>query len=313
MSGSDFAQELAAGLSKAQKTLPCRYFYDRRGSELFERITALEAYYPTRCEIEILRAHAGEIAQATPPGAWLVEFGSGSSLKTEILLDALRAPGGYVAIDVSESALAQAQSRFAQTRPGLALVAVAADFGPGFVFPDAARAAMGQAPRLGFFPGSTIGNFAPAQAQALLAHFARLLGPGARLVVGADLRKDEPVLLRAYDDPQGVTGAFNLNLLARANSELGADFDLEGFAHEARWNAQEGRVEMHLRSLRPQVARAAGRTFFFRTGETIHTESAYKWRLEDFAALAAGAGWRARAVWRDAQGWFSVHDLAREP
>jgi dimethylhistidine N-methyltransferase len=302
-----FARDVAEGLAQAQKSLPCRYFYDARGSELFEDITALEEYYPTRTEAAILRDRAAEIAARTPPGACLIEFGSGSSAKTEILLDALPQLAAYVAIDVSDSALSEARERLAQRYRRLRVECVVADFGADFTMPRDLL----DAPRLGFFPGSTIGNFEPAQAQNLLAHFAKTLGPGSRLVIGVDLEKDPAILLPAYDDALGVTAAFNLNLLARINRELSADFDLGAFGHESRWNAQAGRVEMHLVSLRDQSVRVNGRVLRFARGESIHTENSHKWKVDRFSAMAQRAGWMAGAVWCDSEALFSVHELHR--
>lgn len=302
-----FARDVAEGLAKAQKSLPCRYFYDARGSALFEEITALDEYYPTRTEASILRECAAEIAARTQPGSCLVEFGSGSSAKTQIILDALPQLAAYVAIDVSESALNEARERLAQLYPLLRVECVVADFGSDFNMPHDLL----DAPRLGFFPGSTIGNFEPVEAQKLLGHFAQTLGPGSRLIIGVDLEKDAAILLPAYDDARGVTAAFNLNLLARINRELGADFDLAAFAHESRWNAHVGRVEMHLVSLRDQSVRVQGRGFRFVRGETIHTENSHKWRLDAFIALAQRAGWRSGAIWCDDARLFSVHELHR--
>jgi len=302
-----FARDVAEGLSKPQKSLPCRYFYDARGSVLFEEITTLDEYYPTRTEASILRDCAAEIAVRTQPGSCLVEFGSGSSAKTQIILDALPQLAAYVAIDVSESALEEARARLAQLYPLLRVECVVADFGADFIMP---RDLLG-APRLGFFPGSTIGNFEPAQAQKLLGHFAQTLGPGSRLVIGVDLEKDPAILLPAYNDKRGVTAAFNLNLLARINRELGADFDLGAFGHESRWNAQAGRVEMHLVSLRDQSVRVGVRDVHFARGESIHTENSHKWRLERFTALAQRSGWLSGAVWCDDARLFSVHELYR--
>ena len=302
-----FARDVAAGLSKPQKSLPCRYFYDARGSQLFEEITALVEYYPTRTEASILRDCAAEIAARTKPGSCLVEFGSGSSAKTQIILDALPQLAAYVAIDVSESALEEARARLAQLYPLLRVECVVADFGADFTMP---RDLLG-APRLGFFPGSTIGNFEPAQAQKLLGHFAQTLGPGSRLIIGVDLEKDPAILLPAYDDARGVTAAFNLNLLARINRELGADFDLTAFRHLARWNANAGRVEMHLESLRDQSVRVQGDVVHFARGETIHTENSHKWKVDRFGALAQRSGWLSGSVWCDSASLFSVHELHR--
>lgn len=302
-----FAHDVAEGLAKVQKSLPCRYFYDARGSALFEEITALDEYYPTRTEASILRDCAAEIAARTQPGSCLVEFGSGSSAKTQIILDALPQLAAYVAIDVSESALNAARVRLAQLYPRLRVECVVADFGADFTMPRG----LADAPRLGFFPGSTIGNFEPAQAQKLLGHFAQTLGSNSRLIIGVDLEKDPAILLPAYDDARGVTAAFNLNLLARINRELGADFDLTAFRHLARWNANAGRVEMHLVSLRDQSVRVQGDVVHFARGETIHTENSHKWKVERFSALAQRSGWLSGAVWCDSARLFSVHELHR--
>ncbi len=301
----EFAAAVLAGLSAAPKRLPCRYFYDARGSELFEEITELEEYYPTRTELAILREHAGELAERAPPGAVLVEFGSGSSRKTEVLLDAMPNLGAYVAIDVSASALGGARRRLEACYPRLRVITRTGDFRMPLDLP----VELADAPRLGFFPGSTIGNLTREEAVRLMGDMRRTLGAGARLVIGADLLKDEARLLRAYDDAKGVTAAFNLNLLARINRELGADFDLAGFAHEAYFDAGQSRIEMRLVSLRGQEAHVLGRRFAFAPQERIHTEYSHKYTVEDFQALARRAGWSRVAVWRDAELLFSVHEL----
>lgn len=300
-----FADAALDGLRRSQKTLPCRYLYDARGSELFEAITELPEYYPTRTEIGILESCVAEIVAGTPAGTVLIEFGSGSSRKTEILLRAFDKLAAYVPIDVSQSALAEAQARLAEAFPRLRVCPVVGDFRAELVLPPDLA---GQ-PRLGFFPGSTIGNFEPDEAAALLASMADVLGHGSRIVIGADLRKSTATLLPAYDDAAGVTAAFNKNLLARANRELGADFDLDGFAHEAKFNGDRSRVEMHLVSQRAQTVSLLGQRFAFRPGETIHTESSHKYTLNSFAALARSAGWSPRRVWTDDAALFSVHEL----
>ena len=301
----DFAAAVIAGLSQAQKSLPCRYFYDARGSELFEEITELAEYYPTRTELAILRAHAGELAQRVAPGSVLVEFGSGSSRKTEVLLDAMPGLAAYVAIDVSVSALEGARERLEARYPGLCVITRVGDFRMALDLP----AELAGAPRLGFFPGSTIGNLTRDEAVGLMGDMGRSLGAGARLVIGADLRKDVARLLAAYDDARGVTAAFNLNLLTRINRELGADFDLSGFAHEAFFDPNESRIEMRLVSLRAQQVHVLGRGFSFGAQERIHTENSHKYTVEDFEALARRAGWLPFALWRDPQHLFSVHEL----
>ena len=301
-----FERDLVAGLEARHKSLPCRYLYDARGSELFEDITRLPEYYPTRVETSILRACADDVAARTAPGSILVEFGSGSSTKTEILLSHMRDLAAYVAIDVSPSALEDARLRLRDRFPRLRVACVVGDFWSAEIPPELA-----DAPRVGFFPGSTIGNLEPPEAQALLRRFARVLGPGSRLVIGVDVIKDPAILLPAYDDAQGVTAAFNLNLLARANRELGANFDLAGFRHLAVWNEPRTRIEMRLVSLRDQTVRIGDRAFRFAEGETIHTENSHKWPDDVFARIVAGAGWRIARVWRDPEGLFRVMELAQ--
>jgi dimethylhistidine N-methyltransferase len=301
----EFAAAVIEGLSQAQKSLPCRYFYDARGSELFEEITDLDEYYPTRTELAILREHAGELARRVAPGGVLVEFGSGSSRKTEILLDAMPDLAAYVAIDVSESALEGARERLAARYPNLRVITRVGDFRMPLDLPTE----LADAPRLGFFPGSTIGNLVREEAVGLMRDMASTLGAQARLVIGVDLRKDVARLLAAYDDAKGVTAAFNLNLLTRINRELGADFDLSGFAHEAHFDPDESRIEMRLVSLWPQQVRILGRSFRFAPQERIHTENSHKYTVEDFLALARRAGWSPVALWRDPAHLFSVHEL----
>jgi dimethylhistidine N-methyltransferase len=301
----EFAAAVIDGLSRPQKTLPCRYFYDARGSELFEEITRLPEYYPTRTEAAILEAHAGEMVDAVPRGGALIEFGSGSSLKTEILLRHLPSLGCYVSIDVSASALEEAARRLAARFPTLDVRPIVGDFSRPIALPAdiAARA------KIGFFPGSTIGNFTPAEAQSLLRVFRASLSPGGRLIIGADLRKDARTLVLAYNDAAGVTAAFNLNLLARINRELSGSFDLAAFRHEAIYSPREGRIEMHLVSTRTQEAAVRSRRFRFREGEAIHTENSYKYSIDQFHDLARSAGWKPRRLWIDAKALFSVHEL----
>lgn len=299
-----FEADLVDGLSRTQKALPCRYFYDARGSDLFEEITRLPEYYPTRTETAILSRCADEIAARTQPGSVLVEFGSGSSVKTEILLSHMRGVAAYVAIDVSSSALEEARLRLRERFPFLRVDCVVGDFWTAEIPADLARA-----PRVGFFPGSTIGNMEPDDAQSLLRRFGRVLGAGSRLIIGVDVIKDPAILVPAYDDKQGVTAAFNLNLLARANRELGADFNLSGFRHAAIWNERMTRIEMRLVSLGDQIVHVAGRAFRFRAGETIHTENSHKWPENVFDRILAGARWRTEDSWRDDDGLFRVLEL----
>jgi dimethylhistidine N-methyltransferase len=300
-----FLADVLEGLGRARKTLPCRYFYDARGSELFEEITRLPEYYPTRVEAAVLRTCARQIAARTPAGAVLIEFGSGSSLKTEILLAELDALAAYVAIDVSHSALDQARARLVRRFPDLRVETIVGDFNVDIELP----ADLSGAPRLGFFPGSTIGNLEPAAAEALLKRFARTLARSGRLVIGVDVEKDPDILIPAYDDAQGVTAAFNLNILARINRELGGDFDLSGFRHAAVWNGKMSRIEMHIVSLRRQEAHVGGRAIRFEAGESIHTENSHKWPRARFAEIAGRAGWRIDARWSDPDGLFDVLEL----
>lgn len=302
---SDFADALLAGLTASQKSIPCRFLYDAAGSALFERITALPEYYPTRTETRILRERAGEIARDAAPGNVLIEFGSGSSTKTELLLAELNRLYAYVPIDISHTALSDAQARIKRRFPGLRVLPVCGDFSQALALP----AEIDGRPRLGFFPGSTIGNLTEAAAVKLLANMARILGSGARLVIGADLKKDLRRLIRAYDDEEGVTAAFNLNLLKRANRELEADFDVGQFDHLAIWDEGHGRVELYLVSQAEQTVNVLGRRIAFAAGERIHTEHSHKYDIAGFHALAAKAGWQALKVWTDAEALFSVHVL----
>lgn len=302
----EFALAVLDGLSRPQKTLPCRFFYDARGSELFEEITRLPEYYPTRTEAAILAACAGEMADGVPDDGVLVEFGSGSSRKTEILLQKLPQLRAYIMIDVSASALADAKKRLANRFPALDVRPIVADFS----YPVALPADLVQSHRTGFFPGSTIGNLSPVEAQRLLRVFRAVLSPGSHLIVGVDLKKDLSTLLPAYNDASGVTAAFNLNLLARINREIApAAFDLAAFRHEAIYNARDGRIEMHLVSLKDQAVVIRHRHFQFRRSETIHTENSYKYTVRQFQDLARAADWHPSRVWTDANALFSVHEL----
>jgi L-histidine Nalpha-methyltransferase len=301
----EFASAVVHGLSRPQKTLPCRFFYDARGSELFEEITRLPEYYPTRTEATILATHAGEMAANIPDGGVLVEFGSGSSRKTEILLQRLAQLAAYIMIDVSKSALDDARNRLAARFPALDVRPIVADFS----YPVALPPDLANSHRTGFFPGSTIGNLNPVAAQRLLRVFRAVLSPGSRIIVGVDLKKDLARLLPAYNDAAGVTAAFNLNLLARINREIGPAFDLAAFRHEAIYNSRDGRIEMHLVSMKDQIVSIADRRFQFRRGETIHTENSYKYTVGQFQDLARASDWHPSRVWTDSDALFSVHEL----
>ncbi|HEX2537672.1 MAG TPA: L-histidine N(alpha)-methyltransferase [Pseudolabrys sp.] len=300
---SPFASDVIEGLSAMPKRIPAKYFYDTRGSELFEKITELPEYYPTRCEMEILREKAGEIAALIPENAAVVEFGSGSNKKARLLLAAAPHITAYVPVDISAEMLEAEAAELRADFPGLAVLPVAADFCYPFELPETAR----NAPlRVGFFPGSTIGNFEPHEAASFLRNAGKMLGTGAKIIIGADLVKPVEILNAAYNDAAGVTAAFNMNLLSRMNRELGANFRLECFEHHAFFNRERSRIEMHLASLKRQKVRVAGETFDFRAGETIHTENSYKYSVDSLRALARGVGWLPDGVWTDAKDYFSV-------
>lgn len=301
----EFANCLATGLARDNKCIPSRFLYDARGCELFEDITRLPEYYPTRTERKILEAYGSEIAQQTPAGAALVEFGSGSSLKTEILLRKLDKLAAYVAIDISSDALINATHRLAKAFPHLIVHPVVANIQEPVALPRDVESCH----KLGFFPGSTIGNFVPLHAISLLKHMSQTLGKNSRLIIGVDLKKDRETLLRAYNDGAGVTAAFNLNLLARANRELGANFDVGAFEHEAVYDEKNGRIEMYLVSRASQSVEFGGKTYRFAKGEHIHTEHSHKYDIKEFADLALQAGWTSRTVWTDDNKLFSVHEL----
>ena len=302
-----FRDDVFEGLSREQKELPCKYFYDDRGSELFNTICGLDEYYPTRTETALLQAHGREMADLIGPGVCLIEFGCGSLLKTRLLLDALRSPAAFVPIDISADHLLQSAAALAADYPNLEVLPVAADFTRPVKLPDKARKASEN--RIGFFPGSTIGNFDHAGAADFLATVANMVGGGGALLIGVDLKKDEDILVRAYDDAQGVTAAFNRNVLERINRELGGCFDIETFRHRALYNGAEGRIELHLVSEKDQTVTVHDRDFTFTEGETIHTENSCKYHVEEFSSLAAGAGFRSARTWVDGDGLFSLHYL----
>jgi dimethylhistidine N-methyltransferase len=300
---SAFEDDVLAGLSATPKRVPAKYFYDGAGSLLFERITELPEYYPTRCEMRILRDHAADIAKLIPEGAALVEFGSGSNKKVRIVLRAARKLAAYVPVDICGEMLEQEAAELRLDFPQLKVLPVRADITHQFDLSADAKAA---AVRVGFFPGSTIGNFEPHEAAAFLRNAAHILGPGATLIVGADLIKPVEVLNAAYNDAEGVTAKFNLNLLVRINRELGATFKLDTFEHHAFYNRERHRIEMHLASLKRQKVKVAGEPIDFRTGETIHTENSYKYSIASLGALARGAGWLPAGVWTDEREYFSI-------
>lgn len=303
-----FRAAVLAGLSRRPRAIPCKYLYDSEGSALFDRITELDEYYPTRTEIALLRSAGRDIAARVGPGARVVEFGCGSMRKTRLLLAALERPAAYVAIDVAREPLLLGARRLAALYPEMAVVPLVADFTRPLVLPPD-HAAAGAGTVLGFFPGSTIGNMRPDDARAFLRRAARVLGPGGRLLVGVDLVKDQQRLEAAYDDAQGVTAAFIRNLLVRANRELGAGFDAEGFDHRAWWNARESRIEIHLVAARRQSAAIDGHRFAFRRGDVIAVEECYKYGVEQFRWLARLGGFEPEAAWVDPDRLFSLHLL----
>jgi len=300
-----FATDVIAGLTAKPKSLPPKYFYDLHGSALFERITELPEYYPTRCEIGILQDNAPAIASMFPAGCALIEFGSGSSRKARILLSAAATVEAYIPVDISGDFLLQDLAQLHRDLPHLVVHPLVEDFTRKFAIPSH----LAKLPRVGFFPGSTIGNFEPDEAGRFLRHIGKMLGVGSLLVVGIDLVKDQETLNPAYNDAEGITARFNLNLLARMNRELGADFDLAAFKHDAFFNRQKSRIEMHLASTRQQTVRINGASVDFQAGETIHTENSYKYTVKSFRALARKNGWSPVKVFTD--GCFSVHVLRR--
>jgi dimethylhistidine N-methyltransferase len=300
----NFRKDVLEGLARPQKALPPKYFYDAAGSRLFERICRLREYYPTRTELAITRKHLREIARFAGKRCALLEYGSGESLKTRLLLGALQ-PSVYMPVDISADALRAAVTRLLREFPKLGVVAITADFSHPLSIP----AYRGNARRVVYFPGSTIGNLRRDEAQAFLKMTRGQVGPRGAMLVGVDLKKDANVLHAAYNDAKGVTAAFNLNLLARINRELGGDFDLRRFAHYAFYNPMAGRIEMHLVAREAHAVNIGNYRFAFHRGESIHTENSYKYSVEEFQALAATAGFKASRLWTDARGWCGVFGL----
>jgi dimethylhistidine N-methyltransferase len=304
-----FAADVVRGLTATPKRIPAKYFYDDTGSLLFEKITETPEYYLTRAEMSILRARARDIAALVPDRAAVVEFGSGSNKKARLLLEAVGTLAAYVPVDISGEMLLQEADDLRRDFPQLKVLPVIADFTQGFVLP---KEAQGVPLRVGFFPGSTIGNFEPHAAAGFLAGAGKILGDGALMIIGADLVKPAKILNAAYNDAEGVTAAFNLNLLTRINRELGGTFDLAAFEHHAFFNREKSRVEMHLASVKSQKVKVAGEVIAFRAGETIHTENSYKYSIESLGALARGADWQPVAAWTDADKLFSIQVFKRD-
>jgi dimethylhistidine N-methyltransferase len=301
-----FRNDVIRGLSRPRKAIPCKYFYDDRGSALFDEICELDEYYLTRSELAILRAHAGEMAAALGADCELIEFGSGSGLKTRLLLERLVEPRAYLPIEISPEPLTRSALELAGRFPDLDIRPVCADFTRSVALPETGSP---RARRVVYFPGSTIGNFRPRAAARLLRSIARLVGEGGGLLIGFDLDKDGSIVWPAYNDRRGISAAFNLNLLARINRELGADFDLRAFEHRADYVRAKERMEMYLVSRKPQAVRIDGRRFAFRDGEAIHTEYSYKYSPEHFGRLTAQAGFSPSRQWLDEKGYFCVQYL----
>ena len=297
-----FRADVIEGLSRRPRAIPARWFYDHRGSELFEAITELPEYYPTRTETALLRSIADQIAERVGPGRAVVEFGSGSSTKTPILLQAVN-PSAYVPIDISGDFLRESSRALSERFPGLPVFPVEADFLKPIGLPQQVRSA----PKLGFFPGSTIGNMIPLASTDLLRAMRASLGEGAMLLIGMDRIKDAGVLTRAYDDSAGVTAAFNLNLLERINRELDGTIPIEAFRHRAIWNDDRARIEMHLEAIRDVAFTVEGRLFEMKAGETIHTENSHKYGPRDARILLRAGGWTPIAEWTDPQDQFALY------
>jgi dimethylhistidine N-methyltransferase len=301
-----FRDDVVNGLQKQQKELPCKYLYDERGSYLFECICNLDEYYIPRTEVAIMKTAIGQIAELLGPEVLLIEYGSGSSTKTHILLDHLPDLTAYMPIDISREQLVEATEDLIQRYPRLTIIPVCADYTCGFSLPDVQEPVSRS---VAYFPGSTIGNLSPNEARQFLAHIAGLCGPGGGLLVGVDLKKDPAMLHRAYNDSDGVNAQFNLNILERINRELDGKFQIASFEHYAFYNPQESRVEMHLISRRDQEVRLDSTSVSFARGESIWTESSYKYNLDEFALLADNAGFTVERVWTDEQHLFSVQYL----
>ncbi|ANX11342.1 dimethylhistidine N-methyltransferase [Fictibacillus arsenicus] len=301
---TDMYSEILNGLKSSPKSISPKYFYDKKGSELFESITMLREYYPTRTELFILKKYKNDIANAAGTDSALIEFGSGSSEKVRTLLEAMPDLKEYVPIDISKDFLYQSARALSMEYPDLNVHAVSADYTAKFAMPK-----LESKRKVVFFPGSTIGNFEPHEMEEFLKQTADQLKPGGGLLIGVDLKKDHAVLNAAYNDKKGVTREFNLNLLNRLNRELLANFKLEDFSHHAFYNAEKGRVEMHLVSLKNQVITIGDVQIAFQEGETIHTENSYKFTIEEFHQIAAMCGFKSKKVWCDERQWFSMHYL----
>lgn len=305
---SEMLSEVRAGLLSTPKTLPCKYFYDEKGSDLFQQICDLPEYYPTRTETSLLKSIAGELAELVGPGCQMIEYGSGSSEKMRTVLSALNAPASFTAVDISKEHLLTVTEALSLEFPDLHVHAISADF----LHPFAVPPMIGDGLRLGFFPGSTIGNFTHDGVLEFLKGTKEVVGPNGAMLIGVDLKKDEGILHAAYNDAQGVTAAFNMNLLARLNRELGTTFDLSRFRHNAFYNETMGRIEMHLVSLSEQTVTLGNDVISFRKDETIHTENSYKYSPDEFKAITARVGYKTRMTWTDPDALFGIFFLQAE-
>lgn len=304
---SQFLKSVLKGLSRRKKRLPCKYLYDKRGSELFDRICELDEYYPTRTEKKIMLESANDMAAALGPGCVLIELGSGSSIKTRILLDHLESLSAYIPVDISRQHLVESAQDISRRYPNVEVLPVCADFTKDFDLPDARR----RGRRIIYFPGSTIGNLMPQVAVKFLTRLSKQIDPDGGVLIGVDLKKSRQRLWDAYNDAAGVTAEFNKNLLRHINRELGADFKLDNFEHRAPYNPKLGRVEMHLVSCKDQTVTIGPEQIKLRQGEFICTEHSYKYSLEQFAEMAAAAQLKVKEVWTDAEKLFSVQYLER--
>lgn len=301
-----FLSDSLTGLTQDPKRLPCKYFYDQRGSQLFDQICETDDYYLTRTETAIMQQYAGEMGKCLGEEVMLVEFGSGSSIKTRYLLDQLLDPVAYVPVDISREHLQESADRISADYTDLEVLPVCADFTKPFALPNPKQRPSHDAV---YFPGSTIGNFQPSQAKRLLESIAHMCGEQGGLLIGVDLRKDREILERAYNDDQGVTAEFNLNLLHRMQKELGASVDVNAFEHHAFYNSEEGRIEIYLRSRVDQTIQLDSQTVQVEAGELIHTEYSHKYTIDSFAQMAGEVGWTLRRWWTDENDYFAVMHL----
>lgn len=307
---TNMLKEVLVGLSKSQKTIPPKFLYDKKGSEIFEKICELPEYYPTRAETEILKTYSHEMAEIIGENALVIEPGSGSGEKVRYLLRELDSPAGYVPIEISKDILLRMTEEFGEEFPNLRVLPVCADFSQDIELPVSVEGQAGR--KIVFFPGSTIGNLSPDEAISFLRKFGKMMEPNGGLLIGVDLKKDKETFKLAYDDPQGVTADFNLNLLERLNREIDASFETQNFRHEAFYNEELGRVEMHLKSVIPQLVRVNQTVFRFREGETIHTENSYKYTVEEFCELCAKAKLQIKHHWKDSKELFCVYYFEKE-